>query len=94
MLPTHDHPEGEELAKKYTPINPCAQTVPSRLSYRTKLTFWSKFIGQTSILIFLMVVNLPLGSRIKELETNLSLRVLMGASVTKLEESSLSVFGL
>lgn len=39
VLPTHDHPEGEELAKKYTPINPCAQIVLLRLSYRTKLTF-------------------------------------------------------
>lgn len=27
FLPTYDHPEGEELAKKYTPINPCSQTV-------------------------------------------------------------------
>lgn len=27
FLKTHEHPEGEELVRKYTPINPCAQTV-------------------------------------------------------------------
>ena len=26
-LPTHEHPEGELLLKKYTPINPCKQLV-------------------------------------------------------------------
>ena len=29
-LKTHDHPEGEELVRKYTPINPCSQKVPIR----------------------------------------------------------------
>lgn len=28
-LPTNEHPEGEELRRKYTPINPCSQTVSS-----------------------------------------------------------------
>jgi len=27
FLPTHEHPEGEELQKKYTPINYCSQIV-------------------------------------------------------------------
>jgi hypothetical protein len=28
VLKTYDHPEGEELARKYTIINPCSETVP------------------------------------------------------------------
>ena len=34
-LKTYDHPEGEELVRKYTPINPCSQTVPFHITQDT-----------------------------------------------------------
>lgn len=38
VLNTHDHPEGEEVARKYTPINPLSQTVIIELA-RIQLIF-------------------------------------------------------
>lgn len=29
-IPTWEHPEGEEVSRKYTPISPCSQTVHVR----------------------------------------------------------------
>lgn len=64
-LPTTDHPEGEELQKKYTPINPCSQTV-NNFSDRILSIFLWRSTGQTPILCSLKEENILLSLRLKK----------------------------
>lgn len=92
-LPTYDHPEGEELFRKYTPINPCSQTVHTH-SDRTLSIFSSKFTDPTAIPIFPMEASIPLSLRLRTWEISSPLRVLLDALAIKLEEWSLLVHEL
>jgi hypothetical protein len=84
-LPTSDHPEGEKLVKKYTPINPCSQTVLFFL-IRKKLTFWSRFIDQTLTQTSLMEVNILHFYKLKTKEINSQYKALSGDLTIKVED--------
>ncbi len=90
-LPTFDHPEGEELQKKYTPINPCSQTVALDLG-RTPLTSLSKYTDPTHIPISLKEADTHPSLKLKKLETSSLFKDLSEGSATKLEAWSPSVF--
>lgn len=84
-LKTFDHPEGEDLVRKYTPINPCSRTVQTYL-FRIPSTFWSKFIDPMSTLNFPMEENIHHIWRHKMLEINLLLKDLLEDLTTKVME--------
>lgn len=89
-LKTHEHPEGEVLVRKYTPINPCSEKV-TLLSIRKQSTSWSRSIDPTFTPISLMAENTLRSSRLNKLETNSPLKGHSADSTTVLQEKLLSV---
>lgn len=55
-LKTHEHPEGEVLVRKYTPINPCSEKVRVLLGRKLSIS-WSRSIGRMFIPTSLMAEN-------------------------------------
>lgn len=57
QIPTWEHPDGEEVIRKYTPISPCSKHDVIFVLFSKSYNFWSKFIGLTRILSSLMEEN-------------------------------------